>query len=158
MNCVQKAENRQSGTILIVDDDVEDLQFAQRVIAATSPQLRVRGVQTGREMIAYLKGESAFSDRTDFPYPTLILLDLKLPEMHGFQVLRWLRDHPPYNHLPVVVLTASGEPLVAQHSYELGARSFLTKPMQAREFRETMGKLQDWIKLAPPVANQNPAQ
>jgi CheY-like chemotaxis protein len=78
MNCVQKAENRQFGTVVIVDDDVEDLQFAQRVIAAT----------------------------------------------HGFQVLRWLRDHPPYNHLPVVVLTASGEPLVAQYSYELGARSF----------------------------------
>jgi CheY-like chemotaxis protein len=68
--------------------------------------------------------------------------------MHGFSVLLWLRNHPPHNVIPVVVLTVSGEMLVAQYAYELGARSFLTKPLKAKEFKETMGKLDDWLKQA----------
>jgi CheY-like chemotaxis protein len=151
MNCVQKTENPQFGTVLIVDDTVDDLRFAKGVIAAACPQLCIRGVGSGPELIAYLKGENTFSNRTDYPYPRLILLDLKMPEMHGFEVLRWLRKHPPHNLIPVVVLTASGEMLVARNSYDLGARSFLTKPIQAGEFKETLVKFQEWIKQTPPA-------
>ena len=66
--------------------------------------------------------------------------------MRGFDVLRWLRDHPPHNMLPVVVLTVSGESVVVQRAYELGARSFLTKPIKPDELREITGRFQEWFK------------
>jgi len=149
MNCAEKPGSRHQGTVLIVDDEADDLQFAHRVVAATCPHLCVRSVSSGAEFICYVIGENGFGDRTDFPYPILVLLDLRMPDMHGFQVLSWLRDHAPHNLLPVVVLTASGEVQAAQYAYQLGARSFLTKPLRANEFKETMGKLQEWRKQAP---------
>jgi CheY-like chemotaxis protein len=113
-------------------------------------------VSSGAEFICYVIGKNGFADRTDFPYPILVLLDLRMPNMHGFQVLSWLRDHPPHNLLPVVVLTASGEVQAAQYAYQLGARSFLTKPLRANEFKETMGKLQEWRRQAPVLDDRVP--
>jgi CheY-like chemotaxis protein len=146
MNRELKSGNRQSGTVLIVDDRLDDLRFTQDVVAAACPEFCIKCVQSGEALIRYLKGEHEFSDRTDYPYPTLILLDLTMPGMHGFSVLLWLRNHPPHDNIPVVVLTVSGDVLVAQYAYEIGARSFLTKPLRADEFKETMGKLDDWLK------------
>jgi CheY-like chemotaxis protein len=143
MKCVRTLDGGQQGTILIVDDDVEDRRFAQCVIASVYPQLRVMGLHSGEELICYLQGEHGYSDRTNFPYPILILLDLRMPGMHGFHVLGWLREHSPHNLIPVVVLTASGEVMVTQQAYALGARSFLTKPIGVNDFRETMGKFED---------------
>jgi CheY-like chemotaxis protein len=148
MNRVEKPRNRQPGTVLIVDDRLDDLQFTQGVVAAACPEFCIRSVQSGEELIRYLKGEHEFADRMDFPYPSLILLDLTMPGMHGFSVLLWLRNHPPYDVIPVVVLTVSGDVLVAQYAYEIGARSFLTKPLKAKDFKETIGKLDDWLKQA----------
>jgi len=138
MHSVKPSRTRQPGTVLIVDDELDDMKLTQRVVAAVCPQHDTRWLQSGTELIGYLKGENEFSDRTEFPYPILILLDLRMPGMHGFDVLGWLRDHPPHNCIPVFVLTASGEVLVAQQAYALGARSFLTKPIRAHEFQETM--------------------
>jgi CheY-like chemotaxis protein len=101
------------------------------------------GLRSGEELICYLQGEHGYSDRTEFPYPNLILLDLRMPDMHGFHVLSWLREHPPHNVIPVVVLTASGEMMVAQQAYALGARSFLTKPIRVNDFKETIGKFEE---------------
>jgi CheY-like chemotaxis protein len=154
MNFVQEMENPPQWTVVIADDEPDDLRFAKGVIAAASPQLCIRGVASGNELISYLIGENRYSNRDEFPYPTLVLLDLRMPGLHGFQVLDWLRHHPPHNDLPVVVLTASGEPPVAQHAYELGARSFLTKPIKVNEVKEIIATLPNWIKPHPLPANQ----
>jgi CheY-like chemotaxis protein len=140
MPCVDTSWGQEPGTVLIVDDNSDDLRFTQRVVAAVCPQFRVRGVQSAEELICYLKGEHGFSDRAAFPYPILILLDLSMPGMHGFDALRWLRNHPPHHLMPVVVLTVSGEMLLARRSCELGASSFLTKPLKGEELRDTMEK------------------
>jgi|ERR1700733_5251620 CheY-like chemotaxis protein len=151
MSCVQKPEDRLQGTVLIVDDEPDDKRLTQSVVASVCPHLCIRSVSSGEELICYLNGENCFSNRNDFPYPILVLLDLRMPGMHGYEVLRWLRNHPPHNVLPVVVLTVSGEMLIMRYAYELGACSFLTKPIKAVEFKETMGKLPEWIKpMAPP--------
>jgi len=148
MKCAKIPEGGQPGTVLIVDDDLEDIRFTQRTIAAVSPQLRVMGLHSGKELISYLQAEHGYSDRTEFPYPSLILLDLRMPGMHGFHVLSWLREHPPHNFIPVVVLTASGEMMLAQQAYALGARSFLTKPIGVNEFKETMGTFESLLSSA----------
>jgi CheY-like chemotaxis protein len=123
--------------------------LTQSVVAAVCPQLCIRSVTSGEELICYLKGENCFSNRSDFPYPILVLLDLRMPGMHGFEVLRWLRNHPPHNALAVVALTVSGESQIVQQAYELGARSFLTKPIKGNEFKETMTKLPEWNTPKP---------
>ena len=138
MNQAETAVRRQTGTVLIVDDDADELRLTERVIAAVSPHLMIKGVRSGEEMIDYLEGERGFSDRATFPYPVLILLDLRMPGMHGFEVLAWLGHHPPHNEVPVVVLTGSGEMIVAQQAYALGARSFLTKPLNPTELKHMM--------------------
>jgi CheY-like chemotaxis protein len=148
MNCLQTAEDRQPGTVLIADDGPDDLQLTRRVVAAVCPELCIKSVMSGEEMISYLEGENRFSNRSDFPYPIFVLLDLRMPGMRGFDVLRWLRDHPPHNILPVVVLTVSGEPVVVQRAYELGARSFLTKPIKPDELREITSRFTEWCKPA----------
>jgi CheY-like chemotaxis protein len=144
MPCVDTSGRQEPGTVLVVDDNSDDLRFTQRVVAAVCPQLRVRGLQSAEELICYLEGKHGFSDRASYPYPILILLDLSMPGMHGFEALLWLRNHPPHHLLPVVVLTKSGEMLMAQRSYELGASSFLTKPLKGEELKDTMGKFTDW--------------
>lgn len=138
MQSVKKPESHPSGMVLIVDDEIEAIRLTQHAIADVFPKFRIQGLPSGEELISYLQGENKFANRTEFPYPILILLDLRMPGMHGFHVLGWLRDHPPHNSIPVFVLTASGEPLAAQYAYELGARSFLTKPLKASEFKETV--------------------
>jgi CheY-like chemotaxis protein len=147
MQSTKALRSQQPDTVLIVDDDLEDILFTQRVVEDVCPHVQTRSLRSGKELISYLQGENEFSDRTKFPYPSLLLLDLRMPEMHGFQVLAWLREHRPHNCIPVFVLTASGELLAAKNAYALGARSFLTKPLKANEFKETMvttGKFEKW--------------
>ena len=146
MNQADTVGSRRPGTILIVDDDVDELLLTQRVVAQVCPHLIIKGVLSGAELIDYVKGDVKFSGLEEFPYPTLILLDLRMPGMHGFDVLAWLTTHPPYHEVPAVVLTGSGEVIVAQQAYALGARSFLTKPLNPTELKhmmETIGHLKN---------------
>jgi|SRR5665213_575217 len=135
------------GTILIVDDDADDALLTQRAIRKLAAHFRAQIVNSGEKLISYLQGESDFSDRNKHPYPILVLLDLKMPEMDGFEVLHWLRDHPPHSYIPVVVLTGAGEFQLVRRAYSMGARSFLTKPLQADDFESTLQRLQEWIEL-----------
>lgn len=148
MNSANSQENWQAGTVLIVDDDLNEMLSAHRVIATTCPQLWVRNVRSGQDLIRYLQGEGEFADRIDFPYPVLILLDLRMAGMQGFDVLRWLAAHPPHNLIPVVVFTASGDWQLAQQAYSLGARSFLSKPLRANEFKDTIAVIDQWARGA----------
>jgi CheY-like chemotaxis protein len=159
MNHVETAGGRHPGTVLIVDDDGDELRLTQRVVAQVCPQLNIKGVRSGAELIDYVKGERGFSDRAEFPYPVLILLDLRMPEMHGFEVLLWLSTHPPHNGIPAVVLTGSGEVVLAQQAYALGARSFLTKPLNPTELKHTMDTMGHFENRAPasPVLQGSPA-
>ncbi|HEY3853743.1 MAG TPA: response regulator [Verrucomicrobiae bacterium] len=134
-------------TVVIVDDDEADIAMTRRVIEATWPQVGAHAVKSGEALIRYLQGEDEFSDREKYPYPTFLLLDLKMPGMHGFDVLRWLTLHPPHNLIPVVVLTASGQVPMAHLAYQLGARSFLTKPLAASEFENMIGKFEPKSEL-----------
>jgi CheY-like chemotaxis protein len=147
MKTIESLERPRSGTVLIVDDDSDDIRFIRRVITAVCPQLAIRDVRSGEELIRYLGGEKDFSNRRSYPYPTLVLLDLKMPGMDGFDVLLWLGSHPPHGSIPVVVLTVAGQVHLAQFAYQLGARSFLTKPLTEDEFRNTISALKDCVEL-----------
>ena len=109
-------------------------------------------VQDGEEAIAYLKGEGKFSNRTEYPLPTLLLLDLKMPRKNGFDVLEWLRTQPSLAALRVVVLTTSDQIHDVNRAYQLGANSFLTKPVDFRDFVQLSSAIKGywlWISRAP---------
>src|SRR6478672_2236577 len=93
----------------------------------------------GEEAVAYLTGQGEFSDRASYPLPHLVLLDLKLPKMDGFQVLQWIRTSAHLPGLRVVVLTSSDNIRDVNLAYSLGANSFLVKPMDFDRVVELAG-------------------
>ncbi|HUD48957.1 MAG TPA: response regulator [Candidatus Baltobacteraceae bacterium] len=154
-NAVKAIDNsgtRQPGTVLIVDDEMDDIRLTERVVGRVCPKLSIRALHSGEQLICYLEGENGYSDREKNPYPLVIFLDLWLSRMNGFDVLRWLRNHPPHNEIPVIVLTVAGDIGLAQQAYSLGARSFLTKPLSAEEFGNTMRGYKDWVGSGHPAA------
>jgi CheY-like chemotaxis protein len=88
----------------------------------------IQGVADGSEAIRYLRGEGRYADRTAYPLPELMLVDLRLPGMPGFEVLQWIRQQPGLARLAVVVITGMAAPGDAQRAQELGATGFMLKP------------------------------
>jgi CheY-like chemotaxis protein len=135
--------------LLLAEDDENDVFFMQRAFKQAkiaNPLLRVKD---GEEAIAYLQGEGAFADRKEFPLPCLILLDLKMPRRNGFEVISWVRSQPVLKRLPIVVLTSSKEDPDINRAYELGASTYLVKPVKFEGLVEMMKALHMyWLMLA----------
>src|SRR5688572_26142092 len=107
-------------TILLVEDESNDALLLERAFkrADLAPNLKV--VTDGEMAIEYLGGQGKYSDRTLYPIPSLMLLDLKLPRRSGLEVLQWLREQGGFNDLPVIVLTSSRHMDDIDRAYDLG--------------------------------------
>ena len=116
-------------TILQVEDDPNDVLFLQRAMQKAGVVNPIQVVTDGQQAIDYLRGAGKFADREVFPFPCLVLLDLKLPYVMGLEVLRWISQQPEMA-LVVVLLTASSEEADVAAAYRLGAKAFLTKPSE----------------------------
>jgi len=114
--------------ILLVEDDPRDLALLKRAIAEDTMRADFYFVDDGQQAIEYLRGEGPFGDRRIHPFPELVLLDLKMPRVSGFEVLQWLRDHAECSRLPVVFLSGAGLQRDVEKAYELGANSYFAKP------------------------------
>src|SRR5437879_3563230 len=124
--------------ILLAEDNNDDVLSVRRALAQFRLINPVYVVSDGAEAIAYLKGEGRFANRSQYPLPELLILDLNMPLMDGFQVLRWVRQHHCLNALRVIVLTASRNTRELNLAYELGANAFLVKPVKADTFLNTI--------------------
>lgn len=140
--------NNNIPTILYVDDDDNDVVLLKHAIRTAQLNFNVRAVNNPEEASAYLDGEGPFADRKCFPMPSLVLLDLKMPRMHGLEVLAWIRAHPMLKRMVVIVLTASNQLSEINKAYELGANSYLVKPVELSLLVEMVrGIGQYWITL-----------
>ena len=132
-------------TILQVEDDPNDvflLQHALRKVGVANP---VQVASDGQQAIDYLQGAGKFTDRAKFPFPCLVLLDLRLPFVMGLDVLRWIRQQPG-TLLTVLMLTASGSEADIVEAYRQGANAFLTKPSQASRLEDMVRAIKDfWL-------------
>ena len=105
-------------------------------------------VKDGEQAIAYLAGQGAFANRDEYPLPDLLLLDLKMPRKSGFEVLEWLQNQPTLATIRTVVLTTSEDIYEINRAYRSGASSFLTKPINFSEFRDTIHAVYKyWIDM-----------
>lgn len=113
--------------VLLADDDENDLLLIQRAFARAGIPNPLRVVRDGQEAIWYLNGEGNYADRKKSPWPGLLLLDLKMPRMDGFDVLQWLQEPQHRKGLRVVVLSSSNEKSDVERAMELGADAYRVK-------------------------------
>lgn len=137
-----------AGTILIADDSENDVFALKHVFIRGRILNPLRVVSNGEAAISYLKGEGAFSDRTEFPYPLLLILDLRMPRKSGADVLRWIGEQT--NLHPFVTVATTDELNISEmnEAYRLGAHSFLTKPLIYEDFTNLINGVKG-IRICP---------
>jgi CheY-like chemotaxis protein len=122
-------------SILLAEDDENDVFIMQRAFKKAGIANPLAVVRNGEEAIEFLSRNNAhITDNSDLP--ALLLLDLKMPKKNGFDVLRWVRQHPPLNRLVTVVLTSSRESSDIRRAYDLHANSFLVKRTDIEQMAE----------------------
>jgi CheY-like chemotaxis protein len=136
-----ESELKGAGAVLIADDDQDDIKFVSRDLRKLGLAHPIHSVANGEQAISYLKGESPYGDRNQFPYPILLVLDLKMQPLDGFGVLKWLQENPRYKTFPVLILTGFSERQKITEAYRLGATTFLTKPVTLPDLKETIHAL-----------------
>jgi CheY-like chemotaxis protein len=117
-------------TVLLVEDDARDAGLLARAFTSVGLSGMMQTVGSVDEAIAYLAGRDAYESRDLHPLPGLILLNLGLSRRANFKLLRWLRSEPALRRIPVVVLAAAREPIGYDQAWELGAASYLVKPVE----------------------------
>jgi CheY-like chemotaxis protein len=144
--------NTSAYPILLVEDSPDDALLIQRAFRKANLANPVQLVRDGEEAVTYLSGGSPYDDRTRFPLPVFMLLDLKLPRRSGLEVLAWVRQESVVKRLPVVVLTSSRESVDVNRAYDLGVNSYLTKPVGFEALLEMVKN----VNLYWLVLNENP--
>jgi CheY-like chemotaxis protein len=129
------------GIILLVEDNPSDVDLTRRAIARNRIANEVVVVNDGQSALDFLFGEGPYAGRDVTRQPALILLDLKLPKLDGLEVLRRLRADPRTRRLPVVILTSSREQEDLAAGYDIGANSYIRKPVDFHQFVEAVGQL-----------------
>ena len=114
---------RTAPRILICDDDQDDRVLLYEAFGVAGVDARLGSVKDGLELVKYLES----SDGKRKPRPDIILLDVNIPKMDGWQALEWIKSNPKYRAIPVVMLTTSSEPAEVDRCYRAGADSFITK-------------------------------
>src|ERR1041385_4182571 len=135
MNAVNETE------ILLVEDSSLDAEMTLRALEKRHLANKVFHVKDGEEALEFLLGTGQYANRADCQHPKVVLLDLKLPKMDGFEVLRAIRSNDRTKSIPVVVLTSSHEQKDLVESYKLGVNSYIVKPVQFENFSEAVAEV-----------------
>lgn len=137
--------------ILLVEDSDDDAFLLTRALRTAEIDNPVHIVTDGEQALDYLQGAGKFADRAQYALPSLVLLDLKLPRVSGFEVLEWIQRDTTLPPLVVVVLSSSGETRDINMAYRFGARSYLVKPPTAASFVDlAQGLKMYWLQLNQP--------
>jgi len=143
--------NPKKTVILMADDDADDRLLAQDALAECSATSELHCVENGEELLDYLRRRGRYADPASSPRPGLILLDLNMPKKDGRESLREIKQDPDLKRIPVVVLTTSRADTDISRIYDLGANSFITKPVSFDSLVEVMRVLNRyWFELVEP--------
>lgn len=142
-------------TILLVEDNLSDIGLTRRALEKSHIANELVIAEDGLEALEYLFGVDPLTDSNIKELPALVLLDLKLPKVDGLQVLRQIRANKLTSRLPVVILTTSSEEDDVAQSYDLGANSYIRKPVDFKQFVESVAHLGlYWLVINEPAPPQ----
>jgi CheY-like chemotaxis protein len=136
--------------ILWVEDDDNDVLLLQRAFkkAGIAP---VHICTNGEDAVRYLQGQPPYEDRQRYPVPTLVVTDINMPRASGFDLLKWIRNHPDCHVVPVVLFSGSAESHDISRAYQLGANAFFQKPARLENVVDLVGNiLSYWREAHPP--------
>lgn len=137
-----------TGTILIVEDDRNDVEFLRRAFRKAGAENPVQVVSNGEEAVAYLSGHGSFADRAVFPFPRVIMSDLKMPRMGGLELLKWIHENPKFRVVPTLIFTASDSHADIAAAYEYGAAGYVVKPVGFQDLERYARIIVDYWRIA----------
>lgn len=127
--------------ILIAEDTEEDGLMLCMALKRAGLQNPTHVCTDGEDLTAYLKGAGPYTDREKYPLPRMLLLDLKMPRMNGFEVLRWIKKNPECSVTPTIILSSSTLPSDVEEGYRLGANAYLAKPALLGDLQDVLHQL-----------------
>lgn len=146
--------------VLYVEDEENDVIFMRRAFRRAGQEPCLKVVIDGQAAIDYLAGDGPFGNRLHYPLPAVVLLDLHLPTVSGFQVLIWIRQQPQFQQLPVIIFSSSARAEDRLRAKELGASDYLEKPDSGLDFGLVLETLKrKWLPqpVPPELLAGNPA-
>jgi len=127
-------------TLLLAEDNEDDVLFFRRALKESAERvhvpIRLEVTRDGSEALAYLKGEGEFRDREKYPFPEIVVTDLKMTQVNGLEVLAWLREHEEYHRIPKILLSGSCEECDVDEAYRLGVNTYFQKPSLPEDYKE----------------------
>ncbi len=141
-------------TILLVEDEENDAKLLQMAFKKNGILNPVHWTKDGLEATAYLNGEGAYANRELYPFPEVLILDLKMPRMNGLELLAWMRDHPDFKVIPTIVMTSSLQDPDIKTAFELGANTYMIKPSSFPELAKMVQLAHEyWAVSVKPKTN-----
>lgn len=134
-------------TILLAEDNSDDVWIMQRAVKAAGIACPLQVVENGREAVNYLSGLGKYTDRTKYPLPSLVLLDIKMPYLSGLEVLKWLRTESAAPALLAVFLTSSSDRRDVEAAYRFGANAYLVKPSELAKLTEMLKSMEEFLLI-----------
>jgi CheY-like chemotaxis protein len=144
---------RNSSTILLIEDNYMDVILTMDACEEAKLNIQIKVAKNGQEALDYLFGRNKYSDRVQYPVPGLILLDLKMPGIDGFEVLRQIKTTEKIKRIPVIILTSSREEGDRALSYDIGANSYLIKPVSFDGLTDIVKRIFEYwftLNIGPP--------
>lgn len=133
--------------ILLVEDFTYDADLTRRALKVNNLDESFLHINDGKEALDFLLAQGQYAYRQNLPNPELVLLDLDLPKVHGTSILKQIRSNERTRHIPVVVLTVSAEDPMVKECYELGANSFIVKPVDSVKFHQAINEIGSyWLR------------
>lgn len=133
--------------ILLVEDNPDDIFFVQRAFKAAELAHPLFTVSDGQQAIDYMGSTRPYADRRKFPLPRLVIADLKMPVLNGFELIRWMRSDARSKLVPIIVLSTSALPEDVNEAYSLGANAYMVKPPDPRAFERLFRTIAEFWDL-----------
>jgi CheY-like chemotaxis protein len=140
--------NDPTTTILLVEDESSDIELLKIAFERTGLSNPIQTVNNGEEAVDYLTGKGPFSHRSTSPVPKAIITDLKMPQMDGIELLRWIKANPNYRVIPTIVLTSSTTRGDVNAAYDCGASAYFVKPVTFPELTSLVRIIAEYWQLA----------
>ena len=119
--------------ILVAEDSPDDALIFKTMFKRAALPYRLDMVEDGQQVIDWLSGKGDYADRTKFPLPDYVLLDLKMPVKTGFEALEWIRSQQAFRNLPVVILSSSDDDKDVRRAHQLGVTTYFVKSPQLQD-------------------------